>query len=216
MNAMGEFMSGLAGLVIGLILTLLIFSYLLGDNPLYRLAVHILVGVSAAFAAVIVMQQVLAPIFAQIQANPTDPQNALWLIPLLFALLLVLKRLPATAWLGNSSLALMIGVGAGMALVGAVTGTFWPQVTAVSGNNALQKIIIALLTISVLLSFQFTALRRPATWQPPAWQHAIAIIGKVVLTITFGMLFANVLGTSITLLTDRINSIFTGILQLLS
>lgn len=209
-------MSSLAGLAIGLILTLFIFSYLLGDNPLYRLAVHILVGVSAAFAAVIVMQQVLGPILAQIRANPTDPKNALWLIPLLFALLLVLKQLPATAWLGNSSLALMVGVGAAVALVGAVTGTFWPQVTAVSGSNALQKIIIALFTISVLLSFQFTAIRRPATWQPPAWQRAIAITGKVVLTITFGVLFANVLGTSITLLTDRINSIFTGILQLLS
>ena len=32
------------GVALGFVLTLMIYSYLLGDNPLYRLAVHVMVG----------------------------------------------------------------------------------------------------------------------------------------------------------------------------
>ena len=36
------------GLILGFILTLCVYSYVLGDNPLFRVASHLLVGVSAA------------------------------------------------------------------------------------------------------------------------------------------------------------------------
>ena len=51
-----EALAELGGLVVGLLLTLSILSYVIGDNPLYRLALHILVGVSAAFAVVITVR----------------------------------------------------------------------------------------------------------------------------------------------------------------
>ena len=62
-------MNDTLGLVIGFILTLLIYSYVIGDNPAYRLAVHILVGVSAAYAAVLVLRQAILPIVAQLALN---------------------------------------------------------------------------------------------------------------------------------------------------
>ena len=42
-------MSDQIGLWIGFILTLMVFSYLLGDNFLYRLAIYIFVGLAAGF-----------------------------------------------------------------------------------------------------------------------------------------------------------------------
>ena len=47
--------------VFGLILTLMIFSYLIGDNPLFRIAVYIFIGVSSGYAATVVWHQVLVP-----------------------------------------------------------------------------------------------------------------------------------------------------------
>ena len=41
-----------AGTWVAVILTLFVFSYLLGDNALYRLAEHIFVGVAVGYAAV--------------------------------------------------------------------------------------------------------------------------------------------------------------------
>ena len=49
------------GSIIGFILTLMVFSYLLGDNGLFRLAVYILVGVSAGFVAVVALYNLIWP-----------------------------------------------------------------------------------------------------------------------------------------------------------
>ena len=49
------------GLALGFLLTILVFSYLLGDNPFFRLAVHIFIGVSAAYVALVTINNVLIP-----------------------------------------------------------------------------------------------------------------------------------------------------------
>jgi hypothetical protein len=197
------------GIGIGLVATIFIYSYLLGDNLLYRLAVHLLVGVSAGFAAVIAIRQVLWPVLRQLANDPSNPSSLLWLFPLLLALLLLFKALPRLAWVGNISMAVLIGVGAAVALVGAITGTLWPQIAAASQPSSLGVLgatITALLTICTLLAFQFTS-RKPDN--PPVWQKGIQQVGQFVLTVTFGALFAGVLSTSLALLTYQIGQFLT-------
>lgn len=209
-------MAELAGLIIGILLTLFIYSYLIGDNPLYRFSVHLLVGVSAAYAVVVVIQQLLLPIWRQIQANPTDPGALLWLVPILFVLMLIARRLPSVSWLGNTTLALLIGVGAAVALVGSITGTLWPQVIEVRPTTPLQGGVVAILTVCTLLSFQYTVFwpRGSKTWQPAFWQRSVTAVGRIVLTITFATLFATLISTGLILLAERLNFIFTELVQL--
>jgi hypothetical protein len=203
------------GLLIGLVLTLFIYSYVVGDNPLYRLSVHLLVGVSAAYSAVVVIRQIIWPVANQIIQNPTAQDSLLWAIPLFFVLLLALKRMPGLAWLSNNSVALLMGVGATVALLGALTGTLWPQVTAVSTDDpGYQTIIIAVLTILTLLSFQFTGrLQKDGQWQRPFWQRGIVHIGRATLMITFGVLFVALLNTSLILLSGRLDYFLTQLQQ---
>jgi beta-lactamase regulating signal transducer with metallopeptidase domain len=213
-------MNDAIGLIIGFILTLLIYSYLIGDNPLFRLAVHILVGVSGAYAGVVVLRQVILPVFARLAANPASINSLLWLVPILLALLLILQRLPGFSWLGDNALALLVGVGSAVALVGAITGTLLPQILdfgSQTETGPIEGIIVAALTVCVLLAFYFTG-RKTAdgVWQRPVWLRGIVPIGKAVLTITFGFLFAAILSTSLILLTERIDFYFTLIKQLLS
>ena len=207
------------GFIVGIVLTLLIYSYLVGDNPLYRIAVHMLVGVSAGYAAVVVIQRVIMPVIADAQANP-QLSAINWLIPLIFILLLFLRRLPKLGWISNLTLALLVGVGTAVALVGALTGTLIPQTISFTAPTGIQGIAIALLTICTLVAFQFTPiLQRNATgeyWQKPRWQQFITQAGRLVLTITFGALFAALLSTSLVLLADRINFYLTEFLRLLS
>ena len=129
----------LIGLIIGFLLTIFIYSYIWGDNPLYRLAVHILVGVSAAYAAVVVVDKLLLPFYRDLQDTPSDLALITGLVPLLLGLLLVLKRLPRLAWMGTGTMALLIGVGAAVSLMGALTGTLLPQITAVAHPKTLKK-----------------------------------------------------------------------------
>ena len=196
-------------LVIGLVITLLVYSYLLGDNPLYRVAVHLLVGVSAGYAAVIVIRQVIAPALNQLVTNPTDLDNWPWLIILLFAFLLLFKTIPRLSWMGNSTLAIMVGAGAAVALVGAITGTLWPQIRAASQPTtlgALGALVTALMTIFALFYFQFTGIQSEKT---PAWRRTARQVGQFVLTVTFGALFAGVLSTSLALLTYQLGQFFS-------
>jgi hypothetical protein len=207
-------MTELAGFIIGIVLTLFIYSYMVGDNPLYRISVHLLVGVSAAYAAVVVVRQLLLPIWRQIQTNPTDPDSVIWLVPVLFVLMLLARRLPSVSWLGNTSLALLVGVGAAVALLGSLTGTLWPQIVNVQPTTPWQGGVVAVLTVCTLLAFQFTALRpRSGTWQPAMWQRGVTAVGRIVLTITFGALFATLVSTGLILLAERLNFFLTELVQ---
>ncbi len=188
--------------LIGFILTLLIFSYLWRDNPAYRLAVHLLVGVSAGYAVVVVFRDFLWPVYTSMRA---DNSNALWLVPVFFATLLLFKLAPRLAPLGSSAMALLVGVGGAVALVGAISGTLLPQVLTNSGGVA--GLLSALLTIVILLYFRFTRTAQPTgdAWSHlPRWQQVVNALGQAVLMITLGAIFAGVLSTSLVLLSDRI------------
>ncbi|MCA9939603.1 MAG: hypothetical protein KC418_13240 [Anaerolineales bacterium] len=200
--------------LVGFILTLLIFSYLWRDNPAYRLAVHILVGVSAGYAAVIVAREVIWPVYEQMRAVGG---GALWLIPVLFATLLLFKLAPRLSWMGSSSMAILVGVGGAVALVGAVSGTLLPQV--LHTGTGLAGLLSAILTVFMLLYFRFTRPAQPAgdAWATlPRWQQVVNGIGQGVLMITLGAIFAGVLSTSLVLLTDRILTFINAISGTLS
>lgn len=202
------------GLIVGLTLTVFIYSYLfVGDKAPYRLAVHILVGATAAYTSVIVIRQVFVPLYNTIHGNPTSTEAIYWLVPALLALFLLLRRLQVASWLGNNTIALLVGVGAAVALLGALTGTLWPQLTGTYAdtNTPWRGVAVAVLAALTLLTFQFTTFRANSegVWERAAWQRLIFILGRVVIMMTFGVLFVAVLNTSFILLADRI-SFFMG------
>jgi hypothetical protein len=216
---MSEFLSNLGGLFFGFVLTIAIYSYLWRDNGLYRLAVHILVGVSAAYATVVVVERVLLPRLNQIrQGIEQDPAgNALWLIPVVLALFLWFKLMPRFALFGNGTVAALMGVGAAVALVGAIAGTLIPQVISVRHEAAWISLLAAPMTILALAYFHFTGRQ---TAEGEVKQHPVqgwlAWAGRIILTITFAALFAGVISTSLALLVDRIEFFKDAISQLLS
>ena len=213
-------MNDTIGLLIGFTLTLMIYSYIIGDNPLFRLGINILVGVSGGYAGVIVLRTIILPVFAQLIVNPVSVQSFLWLVPILLALLLILQRLPGFSWLGDNALALLVGVGSAVALVGAITGTLLPQILDFGENGnlgLLEGIIVALLTVCTLFTFYFSGRKTDeGEWKRPLWLRGIVPIGQTVIMITFGFLFATIISTSLVLLTQRIDYYFTQLMQLLS
>jgi hypothetical protein len=199
-------MSETITLLVGFLLTLIVYSYVVGDNPLYRLAVHLLIGVGAGYAAVIAFDTVFIPLIQRLQSDPLAPGNVLWIIPLLLALLLVLRWIGPLSWVGSTPVGVLITTGAAVALVGAIGGTLVPQIAAAGDDGPLAGLLVALLTVAALFYFQFTgttAVRE--RWQPPMWRRAINLLGQGVLMVTFGALFAGAFNTSITLLVERVS-----------
>lgn len=126
-----------AGTLVAVVLTLCVFSYLLGDNALYRLAEHIFVGVAVGYAVVVVFHNILASkLFLPLLEAFSRPEGTDWgqisLLgtSLLFGLLLLLKPSKRLSWLGSLSVAVLLGVGSALAIGGALVGTLVPQIDA--------------------------------------------------------------------------------------
>ena len=106
-------MSEQIGLIAGFVLTLMVFSYLLGDNILYRLALAVFVGLSAGYLTLVTLDTVLIPWANQTLLNSAAGLGlpVIGVIPFGLALLLLLKGVPRYGRLGNAALAFLIGVG---------------------------------------------------------------------------------------------------------
>jgi len=209
---------------IGLILTLLIFSYLIGDNPLFRSAIYIFIGVSSGYAAVVVWQYVLMPKLFQPLASSTDPSQLVFLvIPLVLSVSLLAKLSPRISWLGSFAMALLVGVGAATALSGAVVGTLIPQSRAAMNafaslnfSDLLEGVVMLAGTVLTLIYFQFSAkraadgsVRRNVIIEILAWG------GRVFIAITFGVLFAGVYMAALTAMLERLSSVINFVKPLL-
>jgi hypothetical protein len=193
----------ISGLLIGFLLTLFIYSFVVKDNPMYRLAVHVLVGVSAGFATVVVVQQVLIPIAESMFSGGDFSAILLWVVPILLGFVLLAKVVPGFEWVGNSSMAVLIAVGSAVGLVGAIVGTLLPQIV-VTYENRLLTLVVAGLTICVLAYFHFTG-RLSSTGQVklPIWHKYVGLVGRFVITIALAGVFAGLFSTSLVLLSER-------------
>jgi hypothetical protein len=198
------------GLIVGAVLTALVLSYIIGDSFLFRLAVYILIGAGAAYAAVVVIFDVL---LANIQ-QATGNTSALIVVAigLLLGIMVWFKASPRLAWIGNLPMGYLIGVGAATVLGGVIIGTLGPQivaagapVTSPSGGtpSAIMTIIAATGTIITLLSFGYYRVGRNSPMQ------LINITGRrFFLMIGLGAIFALVFMASVTLLLDRLYAIY--------
>lgn len=202
------------------VLTLLVFSYLIGDNPLFRMTLHIFIGVSAGFAAVVAVYNIILPrLFSPLFISDRGEQ-ILSLFPLVLAALLFMKLSPRLAFLGNLPMAYLVGVSAAAAIGGAVTGTVIPQVlasinlfdiqssqafNASLGLRLLNGAIILIGTIATLAYFQFGQFSQGAErTQIQAWINGLGQVGQVFIAITFGFIFAGIFSAALTALIGQV------------
>lgn len=206
--------------IFGLLFTLMVFSYLLGDNPLFRVTVYIFIGVSSGYAAAVVWHYVLVPKLFEPLADPN--QLVLLVVPLILSFSLLAKLSPRISWIGSFAMALLVGVGAAAALGGAVLGTLIPQVQAAmdafdfraasTTTNAffglINGVVMLAGTVFTLGYFHFSVQRAPdGTPGRNRILEWIAWVGRIFLAITFGVLFAGVYMAALTAMIERLGFI---------
>jgi hypothetical protein len=231
----------LAGTLLAALLTIMVLSYLIGDNPLYRIASHIFIGVAAGYAGAaawhyVLQPDLLQPLFAVIDGRVGLAgidwiiQLILALIPLVLSFLLLLKGSPTYGRLGTIPLAIMTGVGAAVVIGGSLTGTLLSQVGAsfvnlnpahvnpVTGEQGFERllnvIIVIVGTISTLIYFQFSIRKQNAiTGERTKIIQVISKVGSGFIAITFGVIYAGVLLASIVVLAERIRFLVDVVFQ---
>jgi hypothetical protein len=201
-----------AGVAVGALLTIMTLSYFFGIGPLYRIALHVFIGALVGYSLGIVLREVfIRMLFARLQSE------RILIVPLTIGLWLFLfKSLPRLAYVGNFAVAFLIGVGAAVALAGAVLGVLIPQTQAawlvltpehlVRYRLGLMDGLLSLLgTVCTLLFFHYTRASRSGL--TGIWARALSAaswLGRWFVTAALAVAYAGALTASLTTLVGRL------------
>jgi hypothetical protein len=198
-------------------LTLFIFSFLYQDNPLFKLAEHLYVGVSVGYTIVKTYDTVLMHL---IWKPIVDNHEWTLLIPVFIGLLMLARYVPRAAWLSRYAFAFIVGVGSGLAIPRTISSfilkqiedTVRPLLTLVPGEglsftwnvldpaSSLNTIIILIGVSSVLFYFFFSV-------EHTGPGKAVARTGILFLMIAFGAAFGYTVMARMSLLIGRLTDL---------
>jgi len=206
------------GIWLGALLTLAIYSFLYKDNPAYKLAEHLFVGISAGYSVGIAYQQVVIdlivkPLFRPAAVSELRP-DYLVLIPTVLGVLMFLRFSRRYGWLARWPICLVMGYGAGAGIPAAVQNmlehTRYTMLPLVPYNTETQTyewaagvsgFIMVVAVVATLCYFYFSKEHKGAL-------GTAGRAGIYFLMIAFGAGFGNTVMARISLLIGRMQFMF--------
>ena len=187
-------MSTNLGIWVSVIFTLAIYSFLYKDNPIYKIAEHILVGVSVGYYAALYWHTTIVPTLA----IPLVKQGHLFLIvPGVLGLAMFFRFVPKLSWLSRYPMAFVIGAGAGVAIPGAIQARILRQMSAtMTSFTSINGIILMIGVLTTLIYFLFSTKRKGVV-------GAGAKVGIWFMMIAFGATFGYTVMARLSLLIGR-------------
>ena len=199
-------------LLAGLVLSLMVFSYLLGDTLLFGIAMYSLVGMTAGFTFLVLLQKVILPM----AINPLGafPQTSalLALVPLLFSVLLIWLLFRKNSQVAGVPLGFLSGVVAAALIIGLTRGTLVPQLLTIvnafdpskmtsAGEPNWTGIFEAFIMLAGILAVLFVFHHRKTLKQQDdlnrSWLDGVSGFGQVFIGITFGAIFVGLFSTGL-------------------
>lgn len=198
-------------------LTLLIFSFLYKDNPLFKLAEHLYVGVSVGYTIVKAYDTVLV----HLVVKPIVEQGEIsLLIPVGIGMLMLTRYVPKAAWMSRYAFAFIVGMGAGLAIPRTISSFILKQVEdtirpllSLAGSDGVTfsmnllnpasnlNAIIILLGVSSVLFYFFFSIEHTGTGK------VVARTGIMFLMISFGAAFGYTVMARMSLLIGRLTDL---------
>jgi hypothetical protein len=198
-------------------LTLLIFSFLYKDNPLFKLAEHLYVGVSVGYTIVKAYDTVI--IHLVVKPIVENGEIAL-LIPVAIGMLMLTRYVPKAAWMSRYAFAFIVGMGSGLAIPRTISSFILKQVEdtvrpllSIAGADGVTfsmnlfnpasnvNAIIILLGVSSVLFYFFFSIEHSGVGK------AVARTGIMFLMISFGAAFGYTVMARMSLLIGRLTDL---------
>jgi len=219
------------GIWVAAFFTLFIFSFLYRDNPFYKIAESVVVGVSAAYWMVVGFWTTivpnllgkLAPEWINSWAMPGLDTKAeyIYLVPLIMGIMLIWRLAPKGGWISRWPLAFIIGTTAGIRLIGFIHADFLGQIrntimslavyspeTGFNVWDSIKNIIIVIGVLTTIVYFFFSI-------EHEGFVGQTAKVGIWFLMITFGAAFGYTVMGRIALLAIRMEFLMNDWLWLI-
>ena len=188
------------------LMTLCILSYLYGDNPFYKIAEHIFVGVSAGYIfALTWWDQIWPNLFGRLFPAYVDAGfefSPSYIIPLILGIFMLFRLIPSLSWLARFPIAYIVGMAAGLKVYVYINSNILMQIQnsaidfSKSGGEIFNHILVLLGVISALVYFFFSKEHKGTV-------GVISKIGIYFLMIKFGASFGFAVMGRISLLIGR-------------
>lgn len=185
---------------IAAILTLAIFSFLYKENPFYRFAEHLYVGVANGYAIAVMWHLALQTRVI----TPIRGGNYLLIIPTIIGLLYFFRFVPKLSWLVRFPIAFGLGFSAGVSLPAVMQADFIKQIQGTivyphlfhNWQQGLWAVLIFIGVICVLFYFYFSR-EHKGILKP------VSYIGIVFIMVGFGASFGYTVMARLSLLIGR-------------
>jgi len=213
------------GVWVAALLTLCVFSFLYKDNPLYKLAEHLFVGVSAGYYIVlnfwtVVVPNLFDPLYRAFTGHDAVTHAAVpqlggpfaaslgdyrgwFLFPGLLGVLLFTRLSRRVDWMSRWSLAVIIGVYAGLKTTGFAQGDLVAQAQAslqpLWGPDLWTSLNAILFTVGLVTSLLFFFYSR----EHKGTLGVLARTGIVFLMVSFGAGYGYTVMSRLSLLIGR-------------
>lgn len=231
------------GLWISAILTLAVFSFLAGDNPAYKLAEAIFVGVSAGYAMVVgfwdeLVQNLFGKLlpetmqrlgFANLGMSTDDLEpDFVLLVPLVMGVMMLWQLAPRGGWIARWPLAFFIGATAGIKMTAYFESDFLRQIQetllplvviiyeeSTRNINWSATIQASLKNVTIVVGVLASLTYFFFSVEHTGFVRPVTRLGIYVLMVTFGAGFAYTVMGRIALLIERFEFLFVDWLWLI-
>jgi len=192
------------GLWIGAFLTFCIFSFLYRDNPFYKFAEQIFVGLSAGYWFIYTIYSILIPnLFSKLIGD--FHHNLILLIPAVLGMMMLIRLIPKLEWISHYPIALVIGTTAGIGMLRYLKSDVLSQMTATMLNpfkmpslaESIGSILLIVGTICGIVYFYFSKKHEGVLGYTSK-------VGIWFLMISFGASFGYTVMARISLLIGRL------------
>ena len=186
-------------------ITLSLYSFLYKDNPLFKFAENLYVGVAAAYTLTQVWYTVLFPdVVNPLSELDSESMSNLWLIvPTLLGLFMLTQLSSATfSWLSRIAFAFVVGLGAGLSIPRTIAANLLAQLEPTmqpiaASWDGLNLLIILVGVVTVLVYFFYSV-------EHTGPVGVASKIGIWFLMISFGASFGYTIMARLSLLIGRV------------
>jgi len=201
---------------VGALATIALYSVLYRENPLYRFAEHLFLGLATGLGLYMTWKTVLYPMWWQELSQGRWP----WIFALVAGLMYYTIYSKRLAWMSRLVMMTMMGLGAGLAFR-AFFGTFMPQIgasfkplivvqSAAGGGTDVAGSVFAsftnilfLVTLLCVMTYFFFSFEHKR-----AGVRRAAALGRWLMMIAFGAMFGSTVMARMSLFIGRLDFLF--------
>ena len=195
-------LSGLFGIWVSIFLTLAIFSFLYDDNPIYKLAENLFLGVSIGVGAIEIYYGVFKPNLIDKLAEVDMTPDRAWvsLIPLVLLFFLMMKLTRKYSYMARLPISFIVAAFAGVKLTGEANANLMTPIAETmpnfkdtysnygwwswqnDGAGIISDFVLVAGLCACLLHFYFSA-------KPNKAMGGVSKVGITILMLSFGASF---------------------------